>query len=75
MELKELKSDTFSISLEFENGILANCSISAGALRPNLFEFDYWLTSGSIINNTKVFGKKKIYFRKQICKIFESLNL
>ena len=23
-----------------------------------LFEFDYWLADGSIINNTKVFGKK-----------------
>ena len=55
---KELKSDTFSILLEFENGVLADCSISASAFRPNLFEFDYWLTSGSIINNTKVFGKK-----------------
>ena len=55
---KELKSDTFLISLEFESGVLADCCISASAFRPNSFEFDYWLTDGSIINNTKVFGKK-----------------
>ena len=58
LELKELKSDTFSISLEFESGVLADCCISASAFRPNSFEFDYWLADGSIINNTKVFGKK-----------------
>ena len=55
---KELKSDTFLILLEFENGVLADCCISASAFRPNSFEFDYWLADGSIINNTKVFGKK-----------------
>ena len=55
---KELKSDTFSILLEFDNGVLADCCISASAFRPNSFEFDYWLSDGSIINTTKVFGKK-----------------
>ena len=44
--------------LEFDNGVLADCCISASAFRPNSFEFDYWLSDGSIINNTKVFCKK-----------------
>ena len=55
---KELKSDTFSVLIEFKNGVLGNCFISASTFQPNAFQLNYSLTNGSIINNTKIFKKK-----------------
>jgi len=65
---KEFKSDTILILFEFENGILGNCCISSSLFRPNLFQMDYSLTDGSIIDNTKIFHVKnnQAVFRKEI---------
>ena len=55
---KELKSDTFSVLIEFENGVLGTCFISSSTFQPNTFQLNYSLMNGSIINNTQIFKKK-----------------
>ena len=56
--LEGLGDDTFLISLEFENGIIGNCYVSASEMKPNSFHIDYSLTKGSIIKNTQIFQTK-----------------
>ena len=54
---RELKADTFSISLKFSNGALGELLVAGSAFRPNDFSLEMWLNNGSILGN-KVFRRQ-----------------
>jgi len=54
---RELKADTFSISLKFAQGAIGELLVAAGAFRPNDFSLEMWLSEGSILG-TKVFRRQ-----------------
>lgn len=53
---RELKADTFSISLKFAGGAIGELLVAASAFRPNDFSLEMWMNQGSVVG-TKVFRR------------------
>ncbi|MEW6283226.1 MAG: Gfo/Idh/MocA family oxidoreductase [Candidatus Eremiobacterota bacterium] len=48
----DFKADTFSVSLEFESGIIGELLVSSSAFLPRDFTLEFWLSEGAIRGTT-----------------------